>query len=106
MRSPSKIDDLRDLVSRYTIASVAWLAGVSEGTVEGFRKGRSPKPATLKKIKDAVGRLRNGLSIATAPGPLHVDSGKPWEGKTTVKAIAKDKACGWCGKRHEERFKC
>jgi hypothetical protein len=106
LRSAIKIAELREQALRHTVGAVAWVAGLSESSVERFRKGADLKADALKKIRAALIRLRNGLTIATAPGPLHVDSGKPWQGRTTVREVTRGKRCGWCGGQHDDSFDC
>jgi hypothetical protein len=106
LRSSIKIDQLREKARYHTIEAVAWVSGLSNRTISAFRCGFTPSADALGKIQEAVAVLKRGLSISTAPGPLHVDSGKPWQGRTTVKEITRGRRCGFCGGEHPDRFTC
>lgn len=99
-------DEVRDRTKKIPIETLAWVAGVSEDTVTRFRKGGAVRADSAEKIATAVEKIKEGLRMGDVPGPLALDSGKPWQGATTVKEMFGGRRCGWCGTYHGESLKC
>lgn len=105
-RAEKLAEETRAKALKVPIETLAWVAKVSDKTITEYRGGKTPRLSTMEKIAEAVAKIKSGVKIKDAPGPLRLDSKKKWEGQTTVKAIFGGRRCGWCGEYHGERLRC
>jgi DNA-binding XRE family transcriptional regulator len=104
-RAEKLADEVRARAKRVPMDTLAWIAGVSEKTVNEFRKGHTPRLATMQKLAEALEKIGKGLRPGDVSGSLILCSGS-WGGRTTVSAITKGKRCGWCGDYHPDKLEC
>lgn len=99
---------VRDRSKNMPVERLSLVSGVSSRTINYFRQGRIPSLATLKKLDEAAEALKKRRGKATVKEVVASLKRKvsDWSGQTTVKEITGARYCGWCGERHDDRFRC